>query len=170
MPKISGIALGSVAVGSIFVYAGITGRSVLQSIQAVIQGKSPQTTPANAVPISGGTTVTSSVTSTGGTVSNTSNAQNKALGKLMAASYGWNTGEEWTALDNLVMSESGWSDTILNGQGSGAAGIAQKITGFDSSYQSGNAQQQIAWLLSYIKGRYGDPVTAWNFHLANNWY
>ena len=67
------------------------------------------------------------------------------------------------------MAESGWSATVTN-PSSGAAGIAQNISGFGPGYESGNAPQQIAWLLSYIKGRYGDPVKAWAFHLANGYY
>lgn len=43
MAKISGIAVGAVAAGGLFLYAGITGRSVLSTIQALIQGKAPTT-------------------------------------------------------------------------------------------------------------------------------
>lgn len=49
----SGVALGAVAVGSALVYAGVTGRDILASVQAVIQGKSPAVAPAGAVPIGG---------------------------------------------------------------------------------------------------------------------
>jgi hypothetical protein len=87
----------------------------------------------------------------------------------MAAAYGWGSGAEWTALNNIVMAESGWSDTAANST-SDARGIAQNINGWSSSYQEGNARQQIAWLLSYIKGRYGNPINAWQFHLANGYY
>lgn len=98
------------------------------------------------------------------------NAQNQALGQKMAAEIGW-TGAQWTALNQLVMMESGWSSTIKNPTSS-ASGIAQNISGFSSSYQSGNATQQINWLLSYIKGRYGTPEAALQHELSNNphWY
>jgi Lysozyme like domain len=36
-------ALGALAAGSIFTYAGITGKSVIKAIVAIIQGKSPKT-------------------------------------------------------------------------------------------------------------------------------
>lgn len=49
---VNGIALGSVAAGVVFVYAGITGKSVLASVQAMIQGKSPSLL-ANVNPING---------------------------------------------------------------------------------------------------------------------
>src|SRR3954468_16425749 len=39
--RVDGLALGSVAVGSVLLYAGITGKSVPAALQAVIQGKSP---------------------------------------------------------------------------------------------------------------------------------
>lgn len=49
---INGIALGSIAAGTVFVYAGITGKSVLGSIQAVVRGQAPSLL-ADINPISG---------------------------------------------------------------------------------------------------------------------
>jgi cell wall-associated NlpC family hydrolase len=43
--RIDGVALGSVAAGSVLLYAGITGKSIPLALQAVIQGKSPATAP-----------------------------------------------------------------------------------------------------------------------------
>ena len=87
----------------------------------------------------------------------------------MAAAYGWSTGDEWTALNNIVMAESGWDDEAAN-PASDARGIAQNISGWGPGYEAGNAAEQIAWLLSYIKSRYGDPINAWIFHQANGYY
>jgi cell wall-associated NlpC family hydrolase len=39
--RIDGVALGSVAAGSVLLYAGITGKSIPGALQAIIQGKSP---------------------------------------------------------------------------------------------------------------------------------
>jgi hypothetical protein len=183
---ISGVGVAAVFAGGILVWSGIKGYSVSGTFRDLIAGKSPaKQTAANPVsasgifgPIvsalnpvnllsSGGTSTTASVTSTGGSVSGT-NAQNKALGQRMAAAAGW-TGAQWTALNNIVMAESGWSSTIKNPTSS-ASGIAQNINGFGPGYQYGNAAQQIAWLINYIKTRYGTPVAAWQFHLANGWY
>lgn len=50
--KLDGIALGSIAAGTVFVYAGLKGKSVLASIQTVVQGNSPATSP-NVNPIKG---------------------------------------------------------------------------------------------------------------------
>ena len=100
--------------------------------------------------------------------------QNQALGKQMAAAqpYNW-TGAQWDALNNIVMSESGWDTTATNQQ-SGAYGIPQALPGSKmasagSDWQT-DPRTQIAWMLSYIQSRYGTPVNAWQFHLANNWY
>src|SRR5690348_7540303 len=38
---LNGVALATMAAGSIFAYAGIKGYSVLQSVQTIISGKSP---------------------------------------------------------------------------------------------------------------------------------
>jgi hypothetical protein len=38
----NGPALGAIAVGSVFLYSAVKGKSVLASAQAIIQGKSPQ--------------------------------------------------------------------------------------------------------------------------------
>jgi cell wall-associated NlpC family hydrolase len=40
---ISGVALGAVSVGSVFLYAGLKGVSVPEAVQAIVQGKSPAT-------------------------------------------------------------------------------------------------------------------------------
>ena len=40
---IDGVALGAVAAGSLFAYAGIKGNSILASLQTIVQGKNPAT-------------------------------------------------------------------------------------------------------------------------------
>lgn len=101
-------------------------------------------------------------------------SQNQALGKQMAAAqpYNW-TGNQWDALNNIAMAESGWNATIVN-QSSGAYGIPQALPGSKMASMGADWQTdprtQIAWMLLYIRQTYGDPVTAWNFHLAHNWY
>jgi hypothetical protein len=42
-PKVNGIALGTMFVGSAFLYAGIKGYSITQAIQYIVSGKSPTT-------------------------------------------------------------------------------------------------------------------------------
>lgn len=172
----SGKAIAVTGVGALLVFSGIENAGILSSLELLIRGAGPAVGPSALVAstsTSGGTgTVTSAsdVTGNGGNPSSgTSDAQNQALGKQMAAAYGWGDGSEWTALNNIVMAESGWNDTVVNST-STASGIAQNINGWSSNYQKGNAPQQIAWLLQYIQQRYNDPITAWNFHLAHGWY
>jgi hypothetical protein len=177
---ISGIGIAVVFAGGILLWSGIKGVTVSGVFKDLIAGKPPtDLPPANPVSAGGLFSVLNPVNllsaTSSGPVSPTgigvsaSNAHNKMLGQQMAAAYGWNSGAQWTALNNLAMSESGWSDTIANPT-SNARGIAQNINGWGANYQYGNGPQQIQWFLHYIKIRYGDPVTAWNFHLANNWY
>lgn len=173
---ISGVGVAAVFAGGILVWSGVKGVSVSGLTRDLIAGKSPSNLQQTSKVSIGGliTGVIPGIHLTGTPVTPTNagvggnEAQNKALGQRMAAAIGW-TGDQWTALNNIVMAESSWSSTVTN-PGSGAAGIAQKISGFGPGYQSGNAGQQIAWLIAYIKGRYGNPVNAWNFHLAHGWY
>ena len=96
---------------------------------------------------------------------------NEALANQMAASgYGW-TGSQLTCLDELWTHESGFSAYAAN-PASNARGIPQNINGWSANYQRGNARQQVAWGLFYIKGRYGSPCAAWSFEMSHspNWY
>jgi hypothetical protein len=110
---------------------------------------------------------------------------NQALGKLMAAAYGWGTGQNWQALNyGWGTLESGWRNTVYNGgtvggpyQPDKAYGIPQALGhGPDGApFPKGNAgnppgaggsssaASQIAWGLSYIKDTYGSPskVPGW---------
>jgi len=100
-----------------------------------------------------------------------SNSANIALADKMAAARGY-TPAMIADLNNIIMAESGGSSTIVN-PGSGAAGIAQNIQGFGPGYESGNAAQQIAWMLNYLAGSHtwGTGVAAaWANEQANHWY
>ena len=182
---ISGIGVAAIFAGGLLVWSGIKGYSVSGSFRDLIAGKQPQNKVTNPISASGlfsplsallnpanllssgGVSTTANVTSTGGSVGGTA-AQNRSLGQRMAAAAGW-TGAQWTALNNIVMAESGWNANAANPT-SNARGIAQNINGWGPGYQPGNAAQQIGWLINYIKTRYGNPVNAWNFHLAHGWY
>jgi hypothetical protein len=105
------------------------------------------------------------------TASTGSGSSNEQLANSMAASgYGW-TGGQATCLDDLWTEESGFSAYAANPT-SDARGIPQNINGWSAGYQPGNASQQIAWGLSYIAGRYGNPCAAWAFETSHvpNWY
>lgn len=108
--------------------------------------------------------------STGGAVG-ASEQQAQALGKQMVTAAGW--GNQWTAFNNIVMAESGWNVHATNGS-SGAYGIPQSLPGSKMAAAGPNwqnsAQTQIAWMIGYIRSRYGNPNNAWAFHLAHGWY
>ena len=97
---------------------------------------------------------------------------NLALGKKMAAAYGW-TGAQWNALYALWNRESGWRTTATN-PSSGAYGIPQslpasKMASAGADWRT-NPATQIAWGLRYIKGRYGSPAAAWAHETRFGWY
>lgn len=101
---------------------------------------------------------------------------NVALGQQMAASYGWGSGSQWNCLYILWEHESGWSATALN-PSSGATGIPQllpSVHAIPANWSSPSVQ--IAWGLSYIKGRWGSPCGAWDVYCnhpggpAGCWY
>jgi hypothetical protein len=186
---VSGVAIAAAFAGGIFLWSGIKGYKMSFLVQDLLSGKDPQkdsrvsqsqlaVTPGG---LFGGVLgslnpfklLSSAGTAGAGNIPGQgslggSQAQNKALGQKMTAAVGW-TGGQWVAFNNIVMAESGWSATIKNPT-STASGIAQNIRGFGPGYQSGNAGQQIAWMIHYIQSTYGTPEKAWAFHLANGWY
>jgi hypothetical protein len=117
-----------------------------------------------------------------------SGGANAALARQMVPA--WSSGAEWSSWNALAMSESGWSSTIANPT-SGALGIAQALghgvaggggslgnqyggwglsLAADRAANSGVPQPQIAWMANYIRSSYGDPIGAWNFHMAHGSY
>lgn len=92
-------------------------------------------------------------------------AQNEKIAQQMAASQGW-SGAQWQCLDQMWIHESNFDEQVKNA-GSGAAGIPQALPASkmgataNSNSWPANAKAQIAWGLNYIKGRYGDPCSAW---------
>lgn len=99
---------------------------------------------------------------------------NYELAKQMAAAqpYNW-TGIQFDDINNIVMAESGWNQEAEN-PSSGAYGIPQALPGSKMASAGKDWQHdprtQIAWMLEYIRSRYGTPQAAWQFHLANGWY
>lgn len=97
---------------------------------------------------------------------------NQTLGQQLAQSFGWGSGPQWSALNNIVMGESGWCNTIQNPD-STAYGIGQFVdtTWASTGYtKTSSPKTQILAMLAYIKIRYGDPANAWAFHQANGFY
>jgi hypothetical protein len=169
--KLSGMAVASIGIGSLLAYAGVEGFSVLKATQNIIQGNKADT---GQQPLSllapGSNIVQKGGQFLGIPVKGSGPSANRALGKKMCAAVGWTSQNgQWQAFDWIAEEESGWSSTVTN-PNSSAAGIAQNIAGFGSGYESGNASQQIQWMIGYIQGRYGNPIAAKAFHVKNGWY
>lgn len=102
-------------------------------------------------------------------------ASNAALARQMVP--GWSTGAYWTAWNNVAMRESGWNN-LANNPSSGAYGIAQALPftkypkpGWPGwAGGSSDPYSQILWMASYMAGRYGGPIGAWNHEVAYGWY
>jgi hypothetical protein len=194
MPErgISTFGLAILVGGGILLYSGAKGKSVSGVALEFLRGGNPVR--ASTINQSSGPSVGSS-----GSSSNVAPGQptaNKALMKFLAIPYGWSTGAQWEALDKLMMSESGYQNKIMNP--SGAFGIGQAlghgtatstahnvtviISGGGGTHvqdvneypsrlaNAGDPGAQIIWTLAYIQERFGNPVNAWDFHVANNYY
>lgn len=174
--NVNPVAVGAVGVGLIFIWVGVKGGSVLKTAQSLIQGHQPTADMAYPVvtPMGGGSADSTTPSSTpssdaqGGTA-----AQNQAIAKQLAASYGWDTGTQWDDLVKLWDRESGWNNRAVN-RSSGATGIPQALpptklpkAGQAPTYAAG---PQISWGLSYIKSRYGSPSAAWAHEQSAGWY
>ncbi len=90
----------------------------------------------------------------------------------MAYKYNWGDAQ-FKALEKLWTRESGWNQHAHNGS-SGAHGIPQSLPGSKMASHGpnwrSNPETQIKWGLSYVKGRYGTPIGAWNAFQHKGWY
>ena len=86
----------------------------------------------------------------------------------VAGGYGWAKGAQWKALSNIISRESGWDVNAAN-PNSSARGLFQKMTSIHGAIEK-TAGDQAGWGLNYIKGRYGDPVRAWDYWQRNHHY
>ena len=87
------------------------------------------------------------------------NSDAKGQVRSVANRYGWGSGDQWNALEQLVQGESGWNPNAANGTSS-ARGLFQKMTSLHGPIEP-TAAGQAEWGLDYIKDAYGDPVNAW---------
>ncbi|WP_329547935.1 lytic transglycosylase domain-containing protein [Streptomyces sp. NBC_01356] len=80
---------------------------------------------------------------------------------------------QFNAFSKIVEHESGWDVNATNSS-SGAYGLVQALPGSKMASAGSdwktNPETQIKWGLNYMNDRYGSPVGAWNFWLANGWY
>lgn len=161
---------------TLFQAFGLTGAAYPQLSSTLTSGVAlyPQAgTLTNDNATTSGTGVATSGPTPHGVAGATSDANvNEGLGQQLAASYGWGSGPQWQALNNLVMSESGWNSSAQNA-GSTAYGIGQFLntTWATVGYtKTSDPKTQILAMLAYIKLKYGNPQNAWAFHKANGYY
>lgn len=181
MAQVSGIALAGLAFGGLFLYSGIKGKSITQAAQYIIQGKNPGTAP-QAQPISGAAVegllasgqavpgLTQGIPAGVASGKGGTPAANKALGRLMAAGYGWAGPGEWPYLESGWEEESGWSqfaanvpaDPYAHAYGIPQANPGTKMASAGKDWKTSPATQ-IKWGLAYIRDTYGRPsqVPGW---------
>lgn len=96
---------------------------------------------------------------------------NRTLAKLIAQSFGWGSGAEWRAFDALEMSEAGYNENAQNPT-STAYGMGQFLDSTWAAFgpKTSNPFKQLLYMMRYIGGRFGDPIRAWAFHRAHNYY
>lgn len=180
--EVSGVALAAIGGGAVLAYGGLTGRSPLKVVQQVIQGSAPATAPSTALPRpapsgSGG----GGGGQPGGGGHPVSGNDVHRIFQRTAAQFGWGSGAQWQALNALEMQEAGYQPRVVNSIG--AMGLAQALNhgtahtagtlgnaygnqglsdAQNRAANSGDPAMQSLWMMRYIRGRYRDPITAWN--------
>lgn len=169
-----GVGLTVTSIGAILVYAGVRGYSFLDVVRNVITGK-PIAENVNRNAIGIDPEYAPYQTDGSGTPPATLTG-NKALGNELAKEYGWSTGLEWQALEELWTRESSWNNKAIN-YTSGAYGIPQALppSKMPAAAQAppigtSDARAQIIWGLNYIDSRYRSPIFALAHHKEHNWY
>ncbi len=94
------------------------------------------------------------------------------IARAMIGDYGWSSAE-FSCLDQLYISESGW-DVRADNPTSSAYGIPQALPGEKMASAGAdwetNPATQIEWGLGYIRDTYGTPCSAMSFKSGNGWY
>jgi resuscitation-promoting factor RpfB len=205
---ISGLAVGYISVGGLIAWSGIENQTIASTLKSLLSGMTPTPGAGQSISVappaaSGGSAGEAIIgpAESAGSVNVTApgsgtDAANQALGRLMAAGYGW-TGQQFTDLVQLWNDESGWNANARNA-GSGAYGIAQSLghgtantAAFNAHFgitineygpdngvsvatakaaNGGSAAAQIAWGLAYIKATYGSPSAALAHENSFHWY
>ena len=204
---VSGLGVAYTVSGFVLLWSGVSNRSVKDTLTSFLHGSvaapEPTGAPTIGISTSGSTaanpgnqttaTDTQIGTASGGTAvtaSTVTGIENYGLARMVAASYGWASGNDWAALTEVINRESGGNPNAMNP--SGAYGIAQALghagpgdagTVSSTAYggygvpaatckgaNSGNATDQLIWMCAYIKETYGDPAGAWNSEETRGYY
>jgi len=163
------LGFAEIFAGGILLIAGVSG----DSIGSVVKGTF--TWPPKPFGASGiGAQASKAAASNTTTSSNaTSPADAGAIMSQIAQSKGWSASQlqDWK---NVIGAEDASYSLTAKNPTSTAYGIAQFINGPDEYYtwggDPGTVQGQLTAMANYISNRYGDPSSAWSFHLANGYY
>jgi hypothetical protein len=159
--------------GVILLWSGLRGKSWSGTLRDVISGRKPESSPVTTAIVTAPQSASASGQFSGLLPAGGSATKNKAIARALTAPYGWSTGAQWNALDQLWTRESSWNNRAKNPT-SGAYGIPQSLPGSKmgalANPPTSSAGAQIKWGLKYIKQRYGSPVAAWAHEQANGWY
>lgn len=169
---LSGLALAEIAAGVILAWSGIENASVAASLRSLAGGKKPAADTGNEVLAAAASPGSTAAPGDTGAAS-PSAAANQATARLLAAPFGWATGQQWEDLVSLWNRESGWSATAEN-PSSGAYGIPQSLPaskmGPLGNPPVNSVTVQVAWGLNYIRQTYGSPSAAWAHEESEGWY
>lgn len=175
---VNGWTVAYTAVGGLVLWSGIAGTGLSATVKGALSGQSPSQLPptetiATAAPAAAASSPGSAAPGNTGAAGSGA-AANQAIGKILAAPYGWSTGTQWADLVSLWNQESGWNNLAEN-PSSGAYGIAQALppTKMPAGAQKAggsSATEQIAWGLAYIASTYGSASAAWAHEVADGWY
>ena len=194
--RINGFSLAYTATGGIVLWSGIRGWTISQTFKQLLSGKTP--TGASTEPIAvnqttaADTAISNASTAGGKQAPHTvTSIANFGLAGLIASTYGWPPGTtEFAALTEVISAESDGNPDAMNP--SGAYGIAQALghatpadagsvsrtayggygvpTATNVGANSGNASDQLVWMMAYIKAAYGDPAGAWDNEQTKGFY
>lgn len=178
---ISGVALATLAGGSILLWSAMKGKAWSDVLRSLVKGQQPTQTQEYPIDVPAAAAANPGLT---GPIQNTSAGlghsasviQNQATVRLLAGTYGWATGSNWTSLNNIIQHESSWNNKALNP--SGAYGLFQakphtkmpKAAWPENEGGSSDPVVQTQWGLNYIKQRYHTPNEAWAWWQIHNWY
>jgi hypothetical protein len=176
--KIPGLPVAFIGAGGVLIYSGIENQPLGTLLRTLAKGQTPVPGPPEQFAAAAGSTAAvpgaaaGAAAGAGDTGAHSATAAaNQAIARVLAAPYGWSTGQQWADLVSLWNQESGWRSDAQN-PSSTAYGIAQFLDTTWASYgpKTPDPVLQMKYGLEYIRDRYGSPSAAWAHEAADNWY
>ena len=147
--KLNGVALATVATGSLLLYAAITGKSVLKSLQSIVGGQSPALL-SESYPVSGQDSASGTAAGSG-TLQQTSGsetANGTAIYKfLRSASY---SPMQAAGAVASMWGESQWNPESAGTGGNGIMGWTPARAGIVTGNVQADMNKQLPMILSFV--------------------